>query len=50
MSGGLIADFPFPEARHEDAGVSAALDEQMNGIAVSVDAAHDHFAVVILEG
>ena len=46
--GRIVIRFPFAEARHEDAVVILALDEEMNGVAVSVDAAHDDFAVVVL--
>ena len=47
--GRIVGRLPFPKAWHEDAVVILALDEEMDRLAVSVDAAHDDFAVFVLQ-
>jgi len=44
---GIIIRFPFLEAGHENAAVILALDEKMNGVAISMDATHDQLPVAI---
>ena len=46
--GRIVVRLPFAKTGHEDAVVITALDEEMNGIAVGVNAAHDHVAVLVL--
>src|SRR5205823_14941373 len=43
----IVIRFPFLKPRHENAAIIVALDEKMNGVAVSVNTAHDQLSVAI---
>src|SRR6266513_236995 len=46
----IVMRLPFAEARHEWAMIILPFDKEMDDLAISVNATHHNFAIVVLQG